>query len=110
MSEITVLENKFYLDIESNIAFDNRSVLSNDNVQISSPNEYNLNIEASYVSSVNNIEIHRYNDYDLSLTNTVYANLPDAIPMSIITGNIDVARIDNLDVYLSTVPIDGGSP
>lgn len=110
MSQVTILESTNYLDIETNIAFDTNSILKNDNIQVIGDNDYILNVESSYVTSVNNIEIQRFNDYNLELTNTVYANLPDAIPMSIITGTIDVSRIDNLDVYLTTVPIDGGSP
>lgn len=110
MSQVTILESTNYLDIETNIAFDTNSILKNDNIQVVGDNDYILNVESSYVTSVNNIEIQRFNDYNLELTNTVYANLPDAIPMSIITGTIDVSRIDNLDVYLTTVPIDGGSP
>lgn len=110
MSQVTILESTNYLDIETNVAFDHTSALKNNNIQIVGNNDYILNVESSYVTSVNNIEIQRFNDYNLELTNTVYANLPDAIPMSIITGSIDVSRIDNLDVYLSTVPIDGGSP
>lgn len=110
MSQVTILESTNYLDIETNIAFDTNSILKNDNIQVIGDNDYILNVESSYVTSLNNIEIQRFNDYNLELTNTVYANLPDAIPMSIITGTIDVSRIDNLDVYLTTVPIDGGSP
>jgi hypothetical protein len=69
-----------------------------------------LEIEATFLDNVNNIEIERYNYYDLTVSNTFYGQLPDQIPITIITGNLDVNRIDNLDLYLSTIPIDGGSP
>lgn len=69
-----------------------------------------LTLESSVLQTINNLLIEKYNDYELVLTNTVYANLPDSIPMSIITGNLSVSRIDGLDDYLSTIPIDGGSP
>jgi hypothetical protein len=73
-------------------------------------NSHVLNIENSHIQNLDNIEIQKFNDYDLILTNTVYANLPDEIPMSIISGNLHVSRIDGLDTYLSTIPIDGGTP
>lgn len=69
-----------------------------------------LNLESSYINTINNLEIQKYNDYDLVLTNLVYASLPDSVPMSIITGNLHVSRIDGLDNYLSTIPVDGGTP
>ena len=39
-------------------------------------------------------------------------DLPDNIPMSKISGNLDVSRIDNLDDYLLNFnyELDGGSP
>lgn len=39
-------------------------------------------------------------------------DLPDDIPMSKISGNLDVSRIDNLDDYLLNFnyELDGGSP
>jgi hypothetical protein len=40
----------------------------------------------------------------------VYANLPDEIPISIISGNLPVNRVDGLDEYLATIPVDGGTP
>jgi|APGre2960657373_1045057.scaffolds.fasta_scaffold26640_2 hypothetical protein len=69
-----------------------------------------ITLESSILDNINNLEIQKYNDYNLTLTNTTYANLPEEIPMSIITGNLHVSRIDDLDDYLTTIPIDGGSP
>ena len=39
-------------------------------------------------------------------------DLPDNIPMSKISGNLDVSRIDNLDDYLLNFnyELDGGTP
>ena len=39
-------------------------------------------------------------------------DLPDNIPMSKISGNLDVSRIDNLDDYLLNFNyvLDGGTP
>lgn len=73
-------------------------------------NNYILTLESEIIDHLNNLEIIKYNDYDLTITNTVYANLPDSIPMNIITGNLHVSRIEDLDNYLTTIPIDGGSP
>lgn len=84
----------------------NESVLS---IEISD-SEYILELQSSYVTNLENIEIQQYNDYDLIITNAVYATLPDEIPMSIITGNLHVSRIDGLDDYLTRIPIDGGTP
>lgn len=69
-----------------------------------------INVESAIVSNINNIEILKYNDYDLVLTNTVYANLPDEIPISRIVGNLPVHRIENLDDYLNSYAFDCGTP
>ena len=69
-----------------------------------------LNVEASFIDSVNNIEIQRYNDYNLTLSNSIYGQLPDSIPMDIITGNLNVNRIDGLEYYLDHYEFDCGTP
>jgi hypothetical protein len=89
----------------------NSSTATNNNLFVeSSNNNYILELKASSIIDINNITIEKYNDYELILTNTVYANLPDEIPMSIISGNLNVSRIEGLDDYLTTIPIDGGTP
>lgn len=72
-----------------------------------------LEIETSFGSVVNNIEIERFDTFNLEIVNTekiLASDLPDNIPMSKIVGNLDVARIDGLDVYLDNYAFDCGSP
>lgn len=106
---ITFESENYQLDIETS----NIDILDGDlgyaMIEINEQNN-SIILESSTIEYINNLEIEKYNDYDLVLTNTVYANLPDEIPMSIITGNLDVSRIDGLDNYLTTIPVDGGSP
>ena len=87
--------------------------MSNFTIEILEPSVNILEIETSFGSIVNNIEIERFDDFNLEIINTekiLVSDLPDNIPMSKITGNLDVSRIDNLDDYLEHIPIDGGSP
>lgn len=98
------------LDIEISSLATTLSNISYASIDTTFNNNCIIELETTFLNDVNNIFIERSSDYNLTLTNTVYANLPDEIPMSIIVGNLDVSRIDNLDVYLSTIPIDGGSP
>lgn len=108
--KIDYLEETYLLDITSgNIDIENLDI-STAVIEIQEPSENTITLETSIWNTLNNIEIYKYNDYDLTLTNTVYANLPDEIPMSIITGDLHVSRIQDLDEYLTTIPIDGGSP
>jgi hypothetical protein len=98
-SLVNVLNNNdqiTILDIEHNV--------------LNNMSEHILVIESAVIDAINNIEIYKYNDFNLTLTNMTYASLPDFIPMSIITGNLHVSRIDGLDDYLNTIPIDGGTP
>ena len=72
-----------------------------------------LEIETSFIDHTTHVEIERYETFNLELINTekvLASDLPDDIPMSKIIGNLDVSRIDNLDEYLSEIPVDGGSP
>ena len=108
--------NGYGICIESNgenilsIQNDSSTATNNNLFVESSNNNYILELKASSIIDINNITIEKYNDYELILTNTVYANLPDEIPMSIISGNLNVSRIEGLDDYLTTIPIDGGTP
>jgi hypothetical protein len=98
----------FMIDIESgslNIQDYSLSTLTIENSENSI-----IEIQATFLDSTNNLLIERYNYYDLTVSNSIYGQLPNEIPITIITGNLDVSRIDNLDEYLSTIPIDGGSP
>lgn len=72
-----------------------------------------IEVETSYVNTINNIIIEIFDTYNLEIVNTqqiLASDLPDNIPMDSIVGNLDVSRIDNLDEYLSLIPVDGGSP
>lgn len=82
-------------------------------VELTDPQTNILTIETSFVEDLDNITIEVFDTYNLEVVNTekiLVSDLPDNIPMSMITGNLDVSRIDNLDEYLSDIPIDGGSP
>ena len=98
----------FMLDIESGLLSINGSTSTTLIIENSEANT--IEIQATFLDSINNLEIERYNYYDLTVSNSIYGQLPNEIPITIITGNLDVSRIDNLDLYLSTIPIDGGSP
>lgn len=101
--------SEFILDIETT---DSLSINNNTITSLTIENSENniIEIQATFLDSINNIDIERYNYYDLTVSNSLYGQLPDEIPITIITGNLDVSRIDNLDIYLATIPIDGGSP
>jgi hypothetical protein len=98
----------FILDIESGSLSLNDYSLAILTIESSESNT--IEIQATFLDSINNIDIERYNYYDLTVSNSIYGQLPNEIPMTVITGNLDVSRIENLDLYLSTIPIDGGSP
>jgi hypothetical protein len=105
---LDIHNNAFYIQIE----LSSTNYIANNNivdVNINN-NDILLVLESSIIDSINNLEVQRYNDYNLILTNTVYANLPDEIPISIISGNLPVNRVDGLDEYLATIPVDGGTP
>jgi hypothetical protein len=98
----------FMLDVETSLLRVNGSTSTTLIIENSESNT--IEIQATFLDSINNLEIERYNYYDLTVSNSIYGQLPNEIPMTIITGNLDVTRIENLDLYLSTIPIDGGSP
>lgn len=72
-----------------------------------------ISIETSFIDNIGVIEIERFASPSvniLSRSAIIGVNdLPD-IPFSKITGNIDVARISNLDDYLNSYSFDCGSP
>lgn len=82
-------------------------------IEITDPQVNFIEIETSFINNENNIEIERYETFNLELINTekiLLSDLPDAIPMSMITGNLDVSRIDGLDDYLDNYEFDCGTP
>ena len=82
-------------------------------VEILEPGVNFLLVENSFGSVINNIEIERSNDFALEIVNTekiLASDLPDDIPMSKITGNLNVARIEGLDDYLDNYEFDCGTP
>jgi hypothetical protein len=87
--------------------------MSNFILEILEPTTNILEVETSFGSIVNNIEIERFDSFNLEIVNTekvLVSDLPDNIPMSKITGNLDVARISGLDDYLDNYDFDCGTP
>ncbi len=72
-----------------------------------------ISLETSYIDNIGVVEIERfgYNSVNILSDKSTIAisDLPD-IPMSKITGNLSVARIDGLDAYLDDYDFDCGSP
>jgi hypothetical protein len=82
-------------------------------LEILEPTTNILEVETSFGSIVNNIEIELFDSFNLEIVNTekvLASDLPDDIPMSKITGNLDVARISGLDDYLDNYDFDCGTP
>jgi hypothetical protein len=82
-------------------------------IELTDPELNILSIETSFIEDLNDVTIEIFDNYNLEIVNTekiLVGDLPDNIPMSMIIGNLDVSRIDNLDEYLSEIPVDGGSP
>ena len=87
--------------------------MSDFTIELTDPQINILSIETSFIENLNDITIEVFDSYNLEIVNTekiLVGDLPDNIPMSMIIGNLDVSRIDNLDEYLSEIPVDGGSP
>lgn len=87
--------------------------MSDFTIELTDPQTNILEIETSFIDSLNNITIEIFDNQNLEIVNTekiLVSDLPDNIPMNMIIGNLDVSRIDNLDEYLSEIPLDGGSP
>lgn len=79
--------------------------MSNFILEILEPTTHIIEIDTSYIDNINNIEIERYETVNLELINTekiLVSDLPDNIPMSKISGNLSVNRIDGLSSYIST--------
>ncbi len=72
-----------------------------------------ISLETSYIDNIGVVEIERfgYNSVNILSDKSTIAisDLPD-IPMSKITGNLSVFRIDGLDTYLDDYDFDCGSP
>lgn len=82
-------------------------------IEITDPQTNFLEIETSFITNENNIEIEIYDTFNLELINTekiLLSDLPDNIPMSMITGNLHVSRIEGLDDYLDQYEFDCGTP
>jgi hypothetical protein len=87
--------------------------MSNYIIELLEPQTTIISLETSYTSELGDVEVILYDSYNLEIVNTekiLVGDLPDNIPMSKIIGNLDVSRIDNLDLYLSTIDVDGGTP
>lgn len=87
--------------------------MSNYIIELLEPQTTIISLETSYTSELGDVEVTLYDNYNLEIVNTeriLASDLPDNIPMSKIIGNLDVSRIDNLDLYLSTIDVDGGTP
>lgn len=86
--------------------------MSDFTLEILEPSVNILEVETSFGTIVNNIEIERFGDFNIEIINTekiLVGDLPD-IPMSKITGNFEVARIEGLDDYLDNYEFDCGTP
>lgn len=72
-----------------------------------------ISIETSFLDTVGVVEIERFPAPSVNIlsSSTIIGvnDLPN-IPFSKITGNINVARISNLDDYLNSYSFDCGSP
>jgi hypothetical protein len=87
--------------------------MSNYIIELLEPQTTIISLETSYTSELEDVEVILYDSYNLEIINTekiLAGDLPDNIPMSKIIGNLDVSRINNLDLYLSTIDVDGGTP
>jgi hypothetical protein len=87
--------------------------MSDFTIELTDPQINILTIETSFVNDLDDVVIEVFDTHNIEIVNTekiLVSDLPDNIPMSMIVGNLDVSRIDNLDDYLSEFPIDGGSP
>ena len=87
--------------------------MSNYIIELIEPQTTIIQLETSYTSELGDVEVTLYDNYNLEIVNTekiLASDLPDNIPMSKIIGNLDVSRIGNLDLYLSTIDVDGGTP
>lgn len=87
--------------------------MSDFTIELTDPQINILTIETSFIENLNNVTVEVFDSYNLDIVNTekiLVGDLPNNIPMTMIIGNLDVTRIENLDEYLSEIPVDGGSP
>ena len=72
-----------------------------------------ISLETSYIDNIGVVEIERFGSPSVNIlsdkSTIATSDLPD-IPMSKITGNLSVARIDGLDTYLDDYEFDCGTP
>jgi hypothetical protein len=102
--------------VEPNVVVIDGSVTDNAtdySVVVENIEPYSISIETSFVENIGILEIERTSSANISilgpLTIINVGDLPD-VPFSKITGNIDVARISNLDNYLDSYSFDCGTP
>jgi len=74
-------------------------------IEILEPATFLLDVSSGTYADLPNISLDIVNTEKI-----LVSDLPDNIPMTMIVGNLDVSRIDNLDAYLAEIPVDGGSP
>lgn len=68
--------------------------------------QYYIEIESTIGADLNDV----YLEIDTCTRPILISDLPDEIPMDIITGNLDVSRIDGLNDYLDQYEFDCGTP
>lgn len=81
-------------------------------LEILEPTIHYLDVSTSFIENINNIEIERSDSFNIEIVNTekiLWSDLPDNIPMSKISGNLHVSRIDNLDEYIQEFLTDNAT-
>ena len=82
-------------------------------IEILEPTVNIIEIETSYLDVItDSIEIERFDAFNLEIVNTekiLWSDLPDNIPMSKISGNLSVNRIDGLSDYITTFLTDNAT-
>jgi hypothetical protein len=82
-------------------------------IEILEPTVNIIEIETSYLDQVtDSIEIERFDAFNLEIVNTekiLWSDLPDNIPISKISGNLPVNRIDGLDDYITNFLTDNAT-
>lgn len=87
--------------------------MSNFIVEILEPTINIIEIETSYLDQItDSLQIERFDAFNLEIVNTekiLWSDLPDNIPMSKISGNLSVNRIDGLDEYIADFLTDNAT-
>ena len=82
-------------------------------LEILEPTTNIIDIETSFIDNItSSIEIERYEVFNVEIVNTekiLWSDLPDNIPISKISGNLSVNRIDGLDEYITTFLTDNAT-